>query len=85
MREERVVLLHEGIRRERDRRDLETPGTRPLVQRLDVAENLLELVPARVDEVRRQRPIHERVVGIGTVADANLQAPDASTAFATSG
>ena len=71
--QERVVVLDERIRRERDRRDLEPARTRPLVERLDVAEHLLELVPARVDEVRRERPVHERVVGIGTVSDANPQ------------
>ncbi len=79
--EERVVLLNERIRGKRDRGDLETAGARPLVQRLDVAQDLLELVTAGVDEIRRERPVHERVVGIGTVADADMQAPDASTAL----
>ena len=70
---ERVVLLHERVGGERDRGDLEPPGARPLVQRLDVAEHLLELVPARVDEVGRQRPVHERVVGVRAVSDADPQ------------
>ncbi len=73
VREERVVLLHEWIRRERDRGHLEPRRTGPLVQRLDVAEHLLELVAARVDEVRRQRPVHERVVGVRAVSDADSQ------------
>ena len=73
VRQERVVLLHERVRGERDRRHLEPPRARPLVQRLDVAEHLLELVAARVDEVRRQRPVHERVVGVRAVSDADPQ------------
>ena len=43
----------------------------PLVERLDVCEDLLELVPARVEEIRRQRPEHERVVGVRAVAEAD--------------
>ena len=74
VREQRVVLLHERIGGERDRGHLEAPRARPLVQRLDVAEDLLELVTAGVDEIRRERPVHERVVGIGAVADADPQA-----------
>ena len=45
VRQERVVLLHERVRRERDRRDLEPRGAGPLVQRLDVGEHLLEREP----------------------------------------
>ncbi len=81
MREERVVLLHERVRGERERRHLEPARARPLVQRLDVAEHLLELVPVRLDAVGRERPEHERVVGIGAVADADPhEARHASTA-----
>ncbi len=85
VREQGVVLLNERVGGKRDRGDLEASDARPLVQRLDVAQDLLELVTAGVDEIRRERPVHERVVGIGAVADADLQAPDASTAPATSG
>jgi hypothetical protein len=35
-------------------------------------EHLLESESARVDEIRRQRPVHERVVGVGTVADTDV-------------
>ena len=42
VRQERVVLLHERVRGERDRRHLEPRRARPLVQRLDVGEHLLE-------------------------------------------
>ena len=66
-----VVLLHERVGSKRESRDLEPRRPRPLVQRLDVAEDLLELVPARVDEVRRQRPVHEGVVWVGAVSDAD--------------
>ena len=70
--EQRVVLLHERVGGERDRRHLEARGARPLIERLDVRQNLLERESARIDEIRRQRPEHEGVIGIGTVADANL-------------
>jgi hypothetical protein len=30
-------------------------------------------VATRIDEVGRQRPVHERVVGIGAVSDADAQ------------
>src|SRR5207244_3952750 len=52
------------IRAHRDRRDLEAALRRPLVQRLDVGDDLLEPESARVDAPRVQRPEHERVVGI---------------------
>ncbi|CAN5808597.1 hypothetical protein BH20ACT14_BH20ACT14_18360 [soil metagenome] len=71
VRKERVVLLHERIRGERERGHLEPPRSRPLVQRLDVGEYLLELVAPRFDPIARERPEHERVVGIGTVTDAD--------------
>ena len=70
--EQRVVLLHERVGGERDRGDLEARGARPLVERLDIRQNLLERESARIDEIRRQRPEHEGVIGIGAVADANL-------------
>ncbi len=79
VREQRVVLLHEGVRRERERRHLEPARPRPLVQGLDVGEDLLEVVAASVDALGRERPEHERVVGIGAMADADAhEARDAS-------
>ncbi len=36
------------------------------------AEHLLEREPSRVDEIRRQRPVHEGVVWVGAVANANV-------------
>ena len=69
MREECVVLLDERVRGQRDRRHFEPCRPRPLVQGLDVREHLLELEPLVVDEIRRQRPEHERVVGIRAVAE----------------
>jgi hypothetical protein len=71
VREEHVVLLHERVRGERERGDLQPCRPSPLVQRLDVAEDLVELVPARVDAVLGERPVHERVVRVGAVTYAD--------------
>ena len=75
MRQQRVAVLHERIRVQRDRGHLEPAAERPLVQRLDVLQHLLELEAARVDRAGRDRPEHERVVGIGAVAEANQHRP----------
>ena len=56
VREQRVVLLHERVRGKRDRRHLEPPRPRPLVERLDVRQHLLEPEPATIDEVGRSAP-----------------------------
>ena len=74
VRQQRVAVLHERVRVQRDRGHLETADERPLVQGLDVLQHLLELEAARVDRAGRDRPEHERVVGIGTVAEANEHA-----------
>ena len=73
MRKQRVVLLDERIGGEGDSRDLEPRCARPVVERLDVGEHLLEAEAARFDEIGRQRPVHEGVVGVGAVADTDLQ------------
>ena len=71
VREQRVALLHERVRVQRDRRHLEPALERPLVQRLDVAEHVLELEAARVDAILGQGPEHEGIVGVGAVAEAD--------------
>ena len=71
MRKDRVLVLHERIRRERHRRRLEPALERPLAQRLNVLQNVLELEAARVDRAGRERPEHEGVVGVGAVAEAD--------------
>ena len=48
-----------------------SPSKRPAVERLDVDQLVRELVVARVDLVVRQGVEHERVVGVGAVADAD--------------
>ena len=69
VRQQGVAVLHERIRVQRDRGHLELALQRPLVQRLDVLQHLLELESAGVDRAGRDRPEHERVVWIGTVAE----------------
>ena len=48
-----------------------SPLKRPAVERLDVDQLVRELVAPRVDAVVRQGVEHERVVGVGAVADAD--------------
>ena len=71
MGEQLVALadVREGVRG--DGSDLEPTLERPLVERLDVAEHVLELESARVDPALGESPEHERVVGIGAVAQAD--------------
>ena len=68
VRQQRVVLLHERVRGERQRRHLQAPCARPLVERLDVSQHLLEDEPPRVDQVRGQGPVHECVVRVRAVS-----------------
>ena len=71
VRKQEVAVLHEGVRVQRDRRRLQAPLERPLVQGLDVGQDVLELETARVDAPGGERPEHERVVGVWTVAEAD--------------
>jgi len=73
VRQQHVLLLHERVRGERDRGHLEPPLERPLVQRLDVAQDVLELELARVDLARGEAPEHERVVRVWAVSKADQQ------------
>ena len=72
VREQDVPVLDERVRVERDRRHLEPALERPLVQRLDVLQDVLELEAARIDLARGERPEHECVVGIRAVAEPDL-------------
>ena len=65
--EQRVPLSEVRIGVQRDRRDLELAPERAPVQRFDVAQ-LVDVAPAAgVDLAGRERPEHERVVGIGAM------------------
>jgi hypothetical protein len=57
---------------DRDGGDLQLAFHRPLVERLDVLEDVLEAVAARVDQRRvvREGVEHECVVGVGRVSEA---------------
>ena len=85
VREEHVAVLHERVRVQRDGGHLEPALERPLVQRLDVPQDVLELEPARVDAARGEAPEHERVVGVGAMAEADQHEAEASSASAASG
>ena len=74
VREQDVAILDERVRVQRDRRHLEPALERPLVQRLDVLQDVLELEAARIDLARGEAPEHEGVVGIRAVAEPDLLA-----------
>ena len=78
VREDHVVLLDVRVGVQRDRGDLELAVHRPLVQRLDVVQDVLELEPARVDDTRGEAPEHERVVRVGAMSKTNQQGGEPS-------
>src|SRR5439155_17373275 len=78
VREQHVMVLHEGICVQREGSYFEPSLERPLVERLDVAQDVLELEAAGVDRAFGQGPEHERVVRIGTVAEADQQGEEAT-------
>ena len=67
---------------QRQRGHLEPALERPLVQRLDVREHVLELEAARVDPSRGEAPEHERVVGIRAMPEADQHGREATTGLA---
>jgi hypothetical protein len=71
VRQERVPLVHERIRRKGHCRHLEPSLQGPFVQGLDVLDHGLEVEALRIDGSRRQAPEHEGVVGICAEADAD--------------
>ena len=82
MRQQHVALLHERVGGERDRGDLELALERPVVERLDVLQDVLELEAARVDLAGGEGPEHERVVGVGAVAEVDQHGAREATAIA---
>ena len=64
-----VLLGDQQIGGERDRRHLELARARAAVERLDVLQHVLDLHAGDRHLPRRQRVEHERVVGVGAVAD----------------
>ena len=69
---EGVVVLDERVRGERDRGHLEPGRASPVVQCLDVRQHLLEAEAAGIDEIGREPPVHEGVIGVGAVADTDV-------------
>ena len=62
VRQQQVAVGDVRVGAHRDRGHLEPSLGRPLVERLDVRDDLLELEPARVDAPGLDRPEHEGVV-----------------------
>ena len=67
--QQQVAIGDVRVRAHRDRADLEPAFGRPVVQRLDVRDDLLELEPAHVHSPGLDRPEHERIVGVRAVSD----------------
>ncbi len=89
--QQRVLVEHVGVGVDRDRGDVQFAARRALVQRLDVLQDVLEPPAAGLDFVLRERVKHERVVGIGRVAErqelrhaGRSRAPSRSAAEAAS-
>ena len=73
VREDEVLVLHERVRVQRDRRDLEPSLECPLVQGLNALEDMLELEAAPVHTAGGETPEHERVVRVWTMSETNMQ------------
>ena len=82
VREQQVAVGDVRVGAHRDRGHLEPALRRPLVERLDVRDDLLELEPARVDAAGLERPEHERVVRVCAVSDADPHARHATGRYA---
>jgi hypothetical protein len=50
---------------DRDCRNVQFASKRPLVQRLNVFQSMLEPIPAQINLIFRHRIKHERVIWIG--------------------
>ena len=66
-RQQRVLVTHVRVGVDADRRDVEFAPAGPLVQGLDVLQDMLEVVAAVIDQPLGQTVKHERVVRIGRV------------------
>jgi hypothetical protein len=69
--EEEIPLLDKGIGVKGNRGYLEPARESPLVQSLDVTENVLELKAACVDCAGPEPPEHEGIVGIGAMTETD--------------
>jgi hypothetical protein len=63
------MLAPLGVGVDADGGDVEFAARGALVQRLDVLQNMGEMIAVRRDEVLRQRVKHEGVVRVGRVAE----------------
>ena len=64
-RQQRVVLSHVRIRMNRDGGDMQLAAPRPLIQRLNIFQGMVEPITTEVDFILRHRIEHERVIRIG--------------------
>ena len=67
-----ITIGHVWIRVYRDGGDFQFPVPSPLVQRLDVLENMLEPVSAGIQQAFGKPVKHEGVIGVRGMAEAKM-------------
>ena len=60
-----VLVAHMRVGMDADRRDVQLAAAGPLVQRLDVLQDVLKIVAAVIDQSLGQAVKHERIVRVG--------------------
>ena len=64
-RQQRIIPGHVRIRVNRDRGNMQLAALRPLIERLNVCQAMVEPITPQIDLILRHRIEHERVIGIG--------------------
>src|SRR6266496_6305888 len=64
-RQQRVILGHVRIRVNGDRGNMQLAAPRPLIERLNIFQAMIEAVTTEVDFILRHRIEHERVIRVG--------------------
>jgi hypothetical protein len=64
-RQKRVIPGHVRICVNRDRGNMQLAALRPLIERLNVCQSMVEPITPQIDLILRHRIEHERVIGIG--------------------
>ena len=66
-RQQRIIPGHVRIRVNRDRGNMQLAALRPLIERLNVCQAMVEPITPQIDLILRHRIEHERVIGIGGI------------------